>query len=76
MPVKITYVVVEGTTDTEKDIQEMVTKIKSSLQSQFSPREVIITISEPLDGDDPMESELSASISGLPVNRDTPPGYT
>jgi hypothetical protein len=74
MPVNVTYVVIEGTTDTDNEIKEMMSKIESSLKCQFSPRKVIITISEPLSDEE--DSDILPSIGSFPMKPESPTGYS
>lgn len=52
----VTYLIIEGKTDSDEEIESFLNAVSTALKTQFAPRNITITISEPFPGD-PMGME-------------------
>jgi hypothetical protein len=50
---EVTYILIEGSTETDDDINSFIEKIKDTLQLQFSPKKVTVAIQDYFPDGDP-----------------------
>jgi len=63
----VTYLLIEGKTETKDDIETFIRRVRSALENEFAPRDITISIQEPLNELDRM---------GVPINLDPKQGYS